>query len=396
MTTSAVPDTLPGPRTAGGPTSRPALVTRPMLIRFASIAGSSVSFFLPLSVVPLYAKQAGSDGGAGLATAALLLTTVAGELATPRLVAKVGRRCALTAGLLLLGLPLLFLLVSSAMPVILAVSVVRGAGFAVTVVVGSEITAALIPPDRRGEGLALVGLVGGIPALLALPLGVWSSAHWGFGPVFALAAGASVLAVASVPFLPSGTRASTSAEHGMLAALRNPALTVPSLVFAASAAAVGVLVTFVPLATKGLAGWVAPAVLLAQPATSMAARWLAGRFGDARGHARLPAPGIALSVAGMAAMALTGSAAAVLAGAILLGAGFGLLQNATLVLLYSRTPADAHGAAGALWNAAYDVGMGAGALGVGALATPLGYPTAFLLTAVLVLPALLPARRTAR
>ena len=36
---------------------------------------------------------------------------------------------------------------------------------------GGAVTALLIPADRRGEGLARVGIVGGVPAVLALPAG---------------------------------------------------------------------------------------------------------------------------------------------------------------------------------------------------------------------------------
>lgn len=59
------------------------LITRRLLLRFVSIIGSSVSFYLPLSVVPRYAASSGSGIGAGLATGALLLATVAAELGTP-------------------------------------------------------------------------------------------------------------------------------------------------------------------------------------------------------------------------------------------------------------------------------------------------------------------------
>ena len=47
----------------------------------------------------------------------------------------------------------------------------------------------------------------------------------------------------------------------------------------------------------------------------------------------------------------------------------------------------------ALWNAAYDVGMGAGAIAVGFLVAGLGFGPAFLLTAASMLPALVLARR---
>jgi MFS family permease len=128
---------------------RPPLVTRPLLLRFASIIGAAVSFYLPLSVVPLYVKSA---GGGGLATGALLLATVAAELVTPRLVNKVGYRLALAGGLSLLGAPALALLWPVGLAGVIAVSIARGVGFAITTVAGGALTASLIPPERRGEG----------------------------------------------------------------------------------------------------------------------------------------------------------------------------------------------------------------------------------------------------
>jgi hypothetical protein len=74
---------VPGRTAAPG---RPPLITRPLLVRFVSVIGAEVSFYLPLSVVPLYVKSSGSGAGAGLATGALLMAGVAAELATPRLV----------------------------------------------------------------------------------------------------------------------------------------------------------------------------------------------------------------------------------------------------------------------------------------------------------------------
>ncbi|GAA2325975.1 hypothetical protein GCM10010170_000400 [Dactylosporangium salmoneum] len=115
---------------------------------------------------------------------------------------------------------------------------------------------------------------------------------------------------------------------------------------------------------------------------------MAGRLGDRRGPARLLVPGLALAVAGMAAMALTGSAAAVIGGALVFGAGFGVLQNATLALMYDRAPAGGELIVSAIWNTAYDLGMAGGALLAGLVVTSAGYPLTFLLTAAAMLPAL--------
>jgi MFS family permease len=376
------------------PRPRTPLLSRALLLRFVSVVGSSIGFFLPLSVVPMFADQAGAGGAAGLATGALLLTTVACELVTPRLVALAGYRWALGIGLVLLGAPALVLTVADSMWVIVAVSVVRGAGFAISVVAGGAITAMLIPPDRRGEGLGLVGLVGGVPGMLSLPAGVWAAAHWGYEPVFVVTAVASLLGLLSLPGVPK--KGPVKAAHGVVTGLRNPMLMRPATLFAVSAAAAGVIITFLPLATSAQPVWVASSALLAQPAASTVCRWLAGRLGDRHGARRLLVPGLVVCVVGMAVIAATGTPAAVIGGALVFGAGFGVLQNASQALMYERVPVGGEGAVSAIWNAAYDMGMAAGALAVGPVIASIGYPATFLLTAVVMLPALALLRSPSR
>ena len=154
------------------------LVTRPLLLRLVSVVAGAVGFYLPLAAVPLYADSVGTGTAAGMANAALLFATVSTELVTPRVVTLVGYRWALAAGLVLLGTPVLVLLTpaGATVSVVVAVNAVRGVGFAVSVVAGGALTAALIPAERRGEGLALVGLVGGVPGPAGPPAG-----HLGLG-----------------------------------------------------------------------------------------------------------------------------------------------------------------------------------------------------------------------
>ncbi|MGH3115573.1 MAG: MFS transporter [Gaiellales bacterium] len=378
----------------GTPTEQPRLISRDLLRCFVSVLGTSIGFFLPLSVVPLYAEQGGTASAAGMATVALLVATVACQLVTPRLILAIGYRWALAIGLTLLGAPTLLLTVSDSMSTIVGVSVVRGAGFAIAVVSGGAIAAILIPAKRRGEGLALVGIVGGGPSMIALPGGVWASAHWGYESVFVVTSAATLLALLSVPGLPRRTlKPKTHGQHGVLAGVRNAGMMRPATIFVASTVAAGVLVTFLPLATTSEPVWVASAALLAQTAASTVSRWVAGRLGDRYGAGNLLAPGLVLAAVGIGAIAATHVAVAVIGGALVFGAGFGLLQNATVTLMYVRVPAGGEGAASAIWNAAYDLGMAAGALCAGLLVASTGYPAVFILSAAVMLPALLVVRR---
>jgi predicted MFS family arabinose efflux permease len=386
--------------------ARARLLTRPLMVRFVSVIGTATSFYLLLSAVPLYARSAGASTGlAGLTTTALTLSSVAAYPVTPRLMARYGTRAVLAGGLLALGLPALALAVTANIGLILAVCVVRGAGFAVLCVAGGALTVSLIPARRRGQGLALVGLVSGVPSVAALPLGVWLAGHLGYRPVFVAGGLAALAGLASLPWLPrAGPATRTSKADGMLAALRNPALVRPAALFSATTMAVGILVTFLPLVVTRADANVAALALLVQPAAAIAGRWLAGRRGDRpsgqhgnrRGSAALLVPGVLAAAAGVLVLSLTAVPAAVIAGAAVFGLGFGITQNVTQTVMYDRVPESAYGASSALWNLAYDGGMGLGAAGFGVLALHTGYPVAFVLVAAILAAAILPTVLTTR
>jgi predicted MFS family arabinose efflux permease len=88
----------------------------------------------------------------------------------------------------------------------------------------------------------------------------------------------------------------------------------------------------------------------------------------------------------MAALSLQGFA--LLGGALLFGAGFGALQNTTLLLIMQRVHKAEYGLGSTLWNLAFDAGTGAGALVFGFVVGVAGYSLAFLLCTGLLVAAL--------
>ncbi len=353
------------------------LVSPELALCFVTTAASSVGFFLPFAVVPLFAAHAGGAVAAGMATTALLVATVAVELVAPRILTRIGTRAGLALGLFLLGAPILLLLVSSGPLLIVVVSVVRGVGFALIVVAGGALTAALLPTGRRGEALAVLGMVSGIPSMIALPAGVLMAQLWGYAPVFVVTAVLPVLSALTIPWL-SARAPGVGAPVGVIHALRN--VWPPTVVFAASAAGAGVLATYLPLAARGVPAWVVPCALFAQTLVATLVKPAVGRLGDRRRHDVLLLPGVVLAALGMAALFFTAEPVVIIAGAAVFGAGFGTLQNSTLTLMYEKVGADGYPAASAIWNAAYDSGMAVGAALVGAIVGLIGFPAAFVLT----------------
>jgi len=78
------------------------------------------------------------------------------------------------------------------------------------------------------------------------------------------------------------------------------------------------------------------------------------------------------------------------AGMVLFGAGFGVIENATFALLIEQLP---QATASALWNLAYDAGYGAGPAVFGLICVRTGYPAAFALTGASILVAVPAALR---
>ncbi len=384
-------------------TARPPIFTRQVVLLFLAAFGAMTSFYLLLSVVPLYVVAGGAgDVGAGLATGAMMLATVLAELVVPWCLVRFGYRGVLGAGLVLLGGTAPVLLIGPALPLVLMVSLARGAGLAIVVVAGTALAAELVPAQRRGEGLGLYGVAVGVPAAIGLPVGLWLTEHAGFGSVFLVSAvvgvamllavvglpGAAAVVVEDAKAVPSGRR-----SGGVLSGLRTTDVRRPTVIFTATTVAAGVLVTFLPLAAGSTE--VAAAALLVQSCVAPLARWVAGRFGDRHGSGVLLLPASALAAAGIAALFWIPDPVATIVGAAVFGIGFGIAQNVTLTLMLERVPTAEFGRTSALWNLAYDAGMGIGAVGFGLLVAPFGYPASFAATAAVLALALVPAWRDA-
>jgi predicted MFS family arabinose efflux permease len=380
-------------RSTSGGAAGERIISGPLTLVFLSSFGALTSFFLLLSVTPMYAASAGAgSAGAGLVTGVLLLGTVAAELAASSLMKRYGFRTVLVVGAVLLGVPALALLSPGPLVIIVAVSAVRGLGFGFSTVVTGALVAILLPPGRRGEGLGLSGVVACVPAVVALPSGVWLAGHYGYPVVIGITVATALVPLAVFPWLPGAADRPRTGEGagqpaGLLGSLRRGGQLRLSIIFAASTVAAGVVVSFLPLAA-GISGNLAALGLLAQALSATISRWWAGRHGDRHGHAGLLIPGLAIASLGMTAMIWLASPTAVIAGMCLFGTGFGISQNATFALMIDRMPVSGFGTASALWNLAYDAGYGAGLAVFGLFVAHTGYPAAFALTGVLMLAAL--------
>lgn len=366
----------------------------PLALALLAAFGGFASFYLLLSVVPQYALRGGSGPtGAGLCTGALMVTTVAVQPVVPRLLSAVGKRAALAAGGLLLGLPCLALDLSDRLPALLALSLLRGCGFGVVVVIGVAAVAELTPAAKWGKGMGLYGAVVGVAGIIGSPAGLWiahrAGYHWAFTAGAVATAGVLAGACGAVPTRPA-PRGRRDALTGAVRKL------VPAfLIEGASTMAYGIVFTFLPLAVGHAAAWVAPTGLLAVQAACTVSRLLSGKVVDRHGGAVLLIPAIITTAAGTSAAVFAADPATVIVGMAVFGAGFGVIQNASLVAMLHASRDVGVSVGSVAWNLAFDAGTGLGAVGGGVILGITDTRTLFIAMAVLLLTSVAAAARRA-
>ncbi|WP_346622340.1 MFS transporter [Blastococcus montanus] len=352
------------------------------------------SYFLTLASLPAYAVAGGApESTAGVVTAVFLVVTIAVQTVVPALTNRFGVGPVFAAGLLALGLPAPFYVLDDGVAWICALSAVRGAGFAVITVLGATLAARVAPPERRGESIGLYGLAIALPNMVAIPAGVALVLNGHVGWLSWLSASP----VLGLVFLPMLLRSMTSHEDrgpsgNARAAVR--AALVPSVVLFVVTTAGGGLVTFLPIDRPD--GQLATGALLLWGLAGAVTRWRAGVLADRVGTRLLLPLAVLLGALGLAvaAVGLWTHPVWVLLGSAMFGAGFGAVQNLTLLRSFARAGEDGTTAASAVWNASFDAGTATGALLLGFTFGAVGLPWTFVLSAV-ALAVVLPLARVA-
>ena len=352
------------------------------------------SYCLTLASLPAYAVAGGArESTAGVVTAVLLVVTIAVQAVVPVLTARFGQARVLALGLLALGAPAPFYAVDDGLVWLSALSAVRGVGFAVLTVLGATLAAQVAPSERRGEAIGIYGLAIAVPNMVAVPAGVALvlDGHAGW---LAWLAASPLLGLALVPVL---ARAMPPQEaRGPAGAGRTAAMAAlaPSGVLVVVTLAGGGLATFLPIERPD--GALATAALLLFGLTGAITRWRAGVLADRLGSSLLLPLALGLAAVGLVVVAggLVAGDAWVLVGAAVFGAGFGAVQNLTLLAAFARAGKGGATAASAMWNASFDAGTAMGALALGIVAAGIGLPWTYVLVGIL-LAASLPLALTA-
>jgi predicted MFS family arabinose efflux permease len=349
--------------------------------------GGFLGFYLELSVIPYIAAREEGRFAAGLLTFALMFTTVAMQAIIPRLLRRFSARVLFAAGLILIGAPTLAYAVSSSLPNLIAVTLVRGAGFGLITVMGSALTAGYAVPGARGTSLGAYGVATSIWATFAPAAGL--AAVRSSSPLAVAALGALPPLFGLLALIPKMPPAPVYASHpgGQSGTVNRSTLVPPVVVFTAVSATLAAAFTFVPLLQVGST----PLILVLFGTSFASGRLLAGHLLD---RGRSPTQLVLwLLVGAMIGLTLLGTSdiAVVGVGAAASGLAIGCVCTATLVMTLDRVGRDGVARASVIWNITYDVGQAVGAVLFGTIASLLDPSGVFLAGGALVALVALPA-----
>ncbi|HEX5713890.1 MAG TPA: MFS transporter [Solirubrobacterales bacterium] len=368
----------PGPG-AGSQPHRPGLAFAGLfVVTFCGLL--AVGAVLPVLPRYVHGPLGGGDIAVGIvigayAISGLLLRPIAGRLADRR-----GRKPTVLVGGLLLCVSGLLYLSELGLAGLIVARLVLGAGEGAVYTAGSAWIIDLAPPARRGRVLGLYGLAvwGGLSVgPLAGELLLQTS---GYTAVWAFAAAMPLLGALITARIPDAFEPVTHAEpHPLIA----PEAVRPGLAVALASVGYAAVATFIVLHLEARGIGEGALVFGAFAAMIVITRLVAGDLPDRLGAARVAIGATLGEALGLATIAFAHSLPVALAGGMLMGAAFSLLNPSLMLIAVNRVSASARGAAMGTFTAFFDLGVGIGAPLAGIAAALSDYEGAFILAAAI-------------
>ncbi len=362
--------------------ARPPLVT-PV---FVTIVLSSLAYFIAvggvLALLPRFVRGPlrGDDVAVGLSVGAFTFTAVVLRPLAGRLGDRRGRRLLMFAGAALVAASFAAYSVASAVPMLVALRLVTGAGEGLFFTGAGSAINDLAPNERRGEAvsyfsLAVFGGLAGGPAM-----GEFLLDRSGFDAVWwAAAAGATIAALLAASIKETRPARAFDAVPGRLV---HRAALIPGTVHATNVWGFAALSSFVPLYALQLGMPGSRFVFLTYSGIILLIRSLGARIPDRLGPRTATRAAMISSITGLLLMATWGTPAGLFVGTSVFAVGVALLYPGLMTMAVHAAPEEERGSVVGTFTAFFDLSYGLGALTLGAVASAFGYRGVFLAAAI--------------
>ena len=315
-------------------------------------------------------------GGAeykGLTIALFTLTAGISRPFSGKLTDTVGRVPVMVFGSLVCVVCSLLYPVAGTVAALLALRLLHGFSTGFKPTGTTAFLADLIPADRRGEAVGVLGIAGSLGMAAGPAAGAWLAQQFSLTAMFFASSAAALLSVLVMGQMRE-TLPTEQRQPFRLGLLRigpdeiiEPAVFGPALVMLLTVVSYGMVVTLIPDLSDQLRLPNRGTFFTVMTVASLAARFGAGRVSDRLGRVRVLKYSLALLTAGMALIALAHTPAALLTAAVVFGFASGMNSPTIYAWTIDWAYDERRGRALATAYLALEIGIGAGALVAGAL-----------------------------
>ncbi|NSL52215.1 MFS transporter [Calidifontibacillus erzurumensis] len=360
------------------------LWTKNFILLFFSNLFLFFGFQMLLPTLPVYVNDLGGDDSAvGLVIGIFTISALFVRPFSGAAVDIFGRKLFLLLGLIICIVAIAMYGFVTTVLFVLLLRILHGIGWGVSTTTYGTVISDIIPSSRRGEGMGYYGMSTTLAMAVAPVTGIWMINHFGYNQLFISSFISTAIALALSQLIDvkkisteqKGTKNFTSLLYEKSALL-------PSLLVFFMTFAYGGVVGFITLFGKEVGisnvGWFfsmnALILLLIRP--------ISGKIYDSKGHPWVLVPGAVFGVVGLAILSYSTSLIGLTIAAVFFGIAFGSIQPALQALLIERSPIERRGAANATFFSAFDLGIGTGAMILGAIAGMTGYAMMYRLTSI--------------
>jgi MFS family permease len=336
-----------------------------------------VSLQLLLPTMPLYLlKIGGTQRDVGYVMAAYTLSATCVRSIAGWLLDRYGRKRIMILGLTaMLTVTVLYRLAYD----VSSVAIIRALHGLTFGLVGTAIgttVADSLPTTRMAEGVGYFGLTTTLSMALAPMIGLWLVGKFSYPVLFIVVSVMTTLTLfCTVPVRDAHVQVSASAGSvaGTLSNLLEKTALLPSVVTFFLSAVYGAIVYFIALYAADLGISNIGLFFAAMSLSMLVSRPMSGRCADRRGAGIVILTGLLTVLGGLTAVGLSHTIMGFLLAGTLIGVGFGFCLPTLQALAVRHVPTHRRGAATGTYYAAFDMGVGLGAILWGFVAEATGY-----------------------
>ncbi|WP_237167729.1 MFS transporter [Paenibacillus yonginensis] len=343
-----------------------------------------MSLQMLLSPFPAYVKDRFHPGDftVSLVTSLFALSAIGTRLAIVPVLRKVHRNIVLFIGLIIAALATILYGFAGSIGSVLALRVLFGIGFGMASTVMPTLVSQIIPKNRLGEGIGYFGLSTSMAMSFGPMIGLSVMDNFGFKPLTGIGTLSVVLIVPllllsrSVP--PQPVRSQTHpaghpGENGKAPRYINRKIVLPALLNMLLSLTYGSLLGFLALYGKEIHLGQIGLFFLFNAITVLIIRPVSGRLFDSKGPVAVLIPAGVAVFGSLLLLSYVHGLPLLVVSALLYGLGFGAIQPATQAWMLRESPSTSHGAVNSLFYNSIDLGVAAGSMLLGIVASHSGY-----------------------